>query len=90
MPCYIVSAHKIMSHCNSYHEQIIKKKKKNTQYVWARKWNSTPKEWLFLPFGQAWTDTANLAEMWRVMEIMAFFREKKKAERMTAKERVKD
>lgn len=78
-----MSTHKIMSHCNSYHEQILKKLD-----VWARKWNSTETEWLFLPFGQAWTDTANLAEMWRAMEIMVFFRGKKK-QRVTAEERVK-
>lgn len=56
--------------------------------MWARKWNSAETEWLFLPFGQAWTDTANLAEMWRAMEIMAFFRGKKK-QKVTAEERVK-
>lgn len=54
--------------------------------MWARKWNSTPKEWLFLPFGQAWTDTANLSEMWRMMEIIAFFKEKKQKKCQRRKE----
>lgn len=53
-----------------------------------RKWNSIWTEWLSLPFGRAWTDTVNLAEMWRVKGIMAFSWEK--GERMTAKEGVKD
>lgn len=70
-PCYIVWTSKIISHCNSTPWTNHRK-----QYERERKWNSTPMEWLFLPFGQAWTDTVNLAEMWRVIEIMAFLRER--------------
>ncbi|CAB1444872.1 unnamed protein product [Pleuronectes platessa] len=35
---------------------------------------------------KAWTDTVNLAEMWRVMEIMAFLREKEQREWQRRKE----
>lgn len=34
----------------------------------------------FSPFGWAWSDTVNLVEMWRVMEIMALPGDKKQKE----------
>lgn len=80
MPCYIVRTHEIISHCNSPHEQI----KKNSMCRQGNEIQLT--ERLFLPFGQAWTDTVNLAEMWRGMEIMAFLREKKQKEWQRRKE----
>lgn len=74
--------HKIMSHCNSYHEREKKKKSghKKSVCVGKRKWNPTLTEWLFLPCGQARTDTANLAEMWMGDGNNGFLRRKRARE----------
>lgn len=72
---FIVHTHKIMSSCNLYHEQLVKK-----QYASYGNRTQPLAEWLFLPFGQPWADMVNLAEMWRVIGIMTSVSEREAEE----------